>query len=187
MKSFEIQLWLLRALQVNSADILIPNYYFGMYEADIFRVNKQGYTIEYEIKISKADFRKDFTKSHRVFVKNEQGEIEKEEYTDKRGNKYKRWKTINVTKHQHIQEGNRTNKFYFCCPEGLIDKSEIPKEYGLIYFTPGEYLRWRIVKQAKFLHKNKATETIYRDCAQNLSTRRLSMQVDNLRLKRVKQ
>lgn len=58
----EIKQALLTWCTHNSSDIAIPNYYFGNYEMDVFKVNYQGITTEYEIKVSVNDYKRDFKK-----------------------------------------------------------------------------------------------------------------------------
>lgn len=50
---------------------IVPNVHFGVYmlgkemhECDLLVVTKSGYATEIEIKVSKADLKKDFTKKH---------------------------------------------------------------------------------------------------------------------------
>lgn len=45
----------------NGNEIVIPNFYMW-WEMDIFRMLPSGYIYEYEIKISRADFKNDFNK-----------------------------------------------------------------------------------------------------------------------------
>ncbi len=47
-------------------NIIVPNisYGMGLHECDLLIVNKDGYATEVEIKISKADLKKDASKSH---------------------------------------------------------------------------------------------------------------------------
>ncbi len=108
MKSKEIIHKLVRYL-TNGTDIVLPNYYYGMYEMDVFRVMNSGYVIEYEIKISRGDFFQDF----------------------KKGNGY------GISKHEKVKNGNRCNRFMFVTPKGLIEKHEIPEYCGLIEFHYG--------------------------------------------------
>ncbi|MFA6501907.1 MAG: hypothetical protein WCT85_03870 [Parachlamydiales bacterium] len=47
----------------NQSDIILPNFYLtSAYEMDVFRLTKSGISYEYEIKISKNDFKNDFKK-----------------------------------------------------------------------------------------------------------------------------
>lgn len=45
-----------------TADIVLPNFFYGNHEADLLRINNADFVYEYEIKISRADFFADFKK-----------------------------------------------------------------------------------------------------------------------------
>jgi len=111
----------------NWNEIIIPNFYFS-WEMDIFRMLPSWYIYEYEIKISRADFKNDFKKTY--------------------------W---NTNKHEQLKNWKLDcNRFYFIVPKDLIKINEIPEYAGLIYFdeTPKGWL-FKTVKNAKFLHKEK--------------------------------
>lgn len=101
-------------------------YIFG-WESDFFTMRSMSkYSSEFEIKISRSDFRADFKKTCT-------------------------WGT--KKKHDILLDDKDTykpHKFYFVCPEGLINGAEINEKYGLIYMTKQGLLE---VKSAKFLHK----------------------------------
>jgi hypothetical protein len=115
---------------------IVPNYYIGYWECDVFSLNKSGYTAEYEIKLSKQDYLKDFGKAIR------------------------RWRSDNkIFKHDLIKTGQRTNRFWFVCPEDL--DVEIPKYAGLMTFVKSQYwdrLDFTIKKKAPLLKKEKADD-----------------------------
>ena len=111
---------------------LFNSYIYG-WESDFFAISKAGYTIEIETKIDKNDFKKDFTKRSRDgFLKHDQ--LLNEENKDK------------------------PNKFYFACPDGLINKEDIDKKYGLIWVSDN-YVR--VMKEPMFLHKDKILDSKY--------------------------
>lgn len=91
-------------------DICISNFFFHFFECDVFRLQSNGFFIEYETKVNRADFFKDFTKMQ-----------------------------AGINKHQHIKEGKRCNRFYFVVPTDLVKVSEVPDYCGLIYYN-GAYL-----------------------------------------------
>ena len=49
-------------------EVVIPNFYFGFYEMDVFRLTPSGFITEYEIKTSRADLKNDFKKSRFVQI-----------------------------------------------------------------------------------------------------------------------
>lgn len=123
MNSRDIQrsLW----TKFKNQDYKLSNVFFFGWECDFFTVSKSNYISEIEIKISKSDFKADFNK-----------EV-------KRG----------LLKHDILVDEKYTykpNKFYFAAPKGLIDISDIPREYGLIEVANN---RTRLIREAKFLHK----------------------------------
>ena len=139
----EIAFELIQSIQKSGSEILIPNFYFGYYEFDVFRMLDNGNIYEYEIKTSRADFKNDFTKKRKVIS---DGNI------------------IEVGKHEEIKFGKYSaNKFFFVVPEGLIAPEEVPGKLGLIYFHkerftmhPEKYLiRFEMVKAPKFINKEK--------------------------------
>lgn len=158
-----------------SKDIVIPNYFVGHYECDLYRINKAGYTTDYEIKISRSDFLMDFKKSHKEFDLTPDG---KHIYETKHiaGSNYSVRKYKDVKKHDFMQAGNHTNKFYFVCPKGLIDINELPAKYGLIYISGDEKpIHCQEIRRAGFFHKNKVDIEAYKHAASNLTYRCLSL------------
>lgn len=108
----------------------LSNSYVYKWECDFFTMSASGYAYEIEVKVSRADFRKDFTKVKKHKLLNDPNSV-----TYHGGGPYK-----------------VPNKFYYCVPEGLIKLEEIPPYAGLIYtngFTHNE------VKPAPFIHKTK--------------------------------
>lgn len=81
-----------------------PNTYLDSWECDVLEVTKSGYTYEYEIKVSRADFKADK-------LKQKHGE----------------------SKYDTLQAGKRVNYFSYVCPQGLITPDEVPEWAGLIY------------------------------------------------------
>lgn len=85
--------------------------YGNDWESDFFCVDDEGYASEFEIKISRADFKGDFKKyKHLLFRKME-----------KRGLLM-------------------PNKFYYVVPDGMVSPDDIPRYAGLIYVV-GSHLK----------------------------------------------
>lgn len=117
-------------------DICLPNYYYDGFEADVFRLTSKGQIVEYEIKLTKADFWADFKKSY----KNSKKEL--------------------VVKHDSLKNGLRCNRFSFVVPSGLIDISDIPDYCGLIYVEENGLLK--TIKNARLLHKESVNDSFYK-------------------------
>jgi hypothetical protein len=120
------------------------------WETDFLVVQKNGYCYEIEIKISRSDFLNDFKKKDKHMILNE-GVYMQKKYrykVDPETNKRVSDFYYNPTEWKF-----RPNRFYYCVPEGLIKKEEVPDYAGLMYVN--SYGGIDIVKEAKFLHKEK--------------------------------
>ncbi len=145
---FELQQYLMNSSNL----VVIPNYYYQGFECDVLVVSKKLYTTEYEIKLTKSDFKADFNKQR--------------DYYD-----WQSRKTINgATKHDEIKRGKRTNRFYFVIPKGL--DVEIPIYAGkIIFYEKYKQINFEIVKRAKLLHKKTLSINEIEHIAGNLSWR----------------
>jgi len=103
------------------------------WESDFFLQKANDYCYEFEVKVSKADYKKDFTK-----------------YT-----KHEILSTGKFTKHDGsiCDWSKRPNKFYFVVPMGMLEAKDIPTYAGLMVITDKGVLK--TIKDAPFLHKNK--------------------------------
>lgn len=132
-------------------EILIPNFYHGWYEMDLFRLTNTEYVIEYEIKISRSDFFNDFKKNTRVYSGTG-------------------LESQNKLKHDMIAKGEgKCNRFFFVVPKDLVSIDEVPAHCGLIYYRDGNL---RIIKNAPLLHKNKTAD--FKRLAVSLSFREIN-------------
>lgn len=130
----------------------------GFNEADVFSINKNGYMYEFEIKRSRSDFLADFKN------KKYKHQLLKERDAVRMYSKYVNGKrTAETEMHIHLP-----NRFFFACEPGLISPQELPEYCGLVYITANGLEE---VKVAKLLHRNKATELIYKRVATILSQR----------------
>ncbi len=163
-------------------EILIPNFYVGSWEMDLFRQLNSGYITEYEIKTSRADFRNDFKKSTEDVRYNwDEKKVERSNFR---------------TKHELMEKGKYVaNKFFFVVPYGLIQSSEVPIYAGLIYYIEDEWgNRFETVKPAKFIHKNKSEIPLeslvkslcYREYNVRLKNRLLTQKIKSLQNEREK-
>lgn len=88
----------------NDYKYCIKNSFIFRYdwESDYFCVNKEGYSFEIEVKITKADFKNDFKKEkHKLFVEKDSKRL-------------------------------IPNRFYYAVPRGLISETDLPSYAGLI-------------------------------------------------------
>jgi hypothetical protein len=88
---------------------IIPNIYFFTNESDILAELMSGYLEEYEIKISKSDFKHDFKKKkHKLFEKL-------------------------MKKDKRVRKNSTPNYFSFVVPKDLISIDDVPDYAGLYY------------------------------------------------------
>lgn len=106
------------------------------WESDVLKITKSGYAYEFEIKISRGDFKNDFKhkKKKHLLLENKE----------------------NKTK--------MPNYFYYVVPEGLVTENEVPEYAGLIYVhatvigNSRIYYQFQEIKAAPKLHSNKIDE-----------------------------
>lgn len=135
---------------------------YGLAECDVISISNSNYIYEYEVKISKSDFKADFKKKkHKLML-------------ERKCTKYKMIKENN----QNIKDTIylTSNYFYFVVPEGLVDISEIPEYAGLIYITEGHF--FITIKKAPLLHKEKASYNFIRQLCHNLTCKLVFRKVE---------
>ena len=127
----------------------------GLQECDVISVSKSDYIYEYEIKISKSDFKKDFIKEKHNHIINE--------------------------KFTYVRKGEQLfrvcNYFNYVVPKDLISVEEVPQYAGLIYIN--EDFTFEIIKKPRLLHKTKATPEFIRQLAHNLSCKLIFKRVES--------
>ena len=127
----------------------------GLQECDVISISKSDYIYEYEVKISKADFKKDFIKEKHTHIVNE--------------------------KFTYVRKGEQLwrvcNYFNYVVPKDLISVEEVPEYAGLIYIN--EDFTFDIVKKPRLLHKVKADANFIRQLAHNLSCKLIFKKLDN--------
>lgn len=147
-------------------DYLLENSYLFSWESDFFCIAKaSGYMYEIEVKISRSDFKADFKKDkHEVFSRHKEkvyikpsGLRERKWIRDLNGDPKRDEKGKVIYEEissgiDYIQPGLKIpNRFYYCCPWGLLKKEEIPSYAGLLYYNQGHIEQ---IKAAPVLHKN---------------------------------
>ncbi len=141
-------------------DYLLSNiFFFGDWESDFLCCSGSGYWYEIEIKISKSDFKADFRKKEKYhrFNNRDKETIVIPGPGQKRYNKdLKEFEVISNS--IYVIENNIPNRFFYACPEGIIDKKNVPDYAGLYYIIQSEdegSIGIHQVKPARFLHKRK--------------------------------
>jgi hypothetical protein len=124
-------------------------------ECDVLSVTKSDYICEYEIKISKSDFKADFKKEKHTLITER---VFNETVTLKKVGK----KTFEIKNPYYAP-----NYFYFVVTENLVTLDEVPEYAGLIYVK--ENGSFETIKKAPLLHKTKASPEFIRGLAHQLS------------------
>lgn len=152
----------------NSVRYFMDNLFVFRWESDKLIETKTGYIYEFEIKISKADFKNDFKNKvdkHAILGwKNDGGQVylpsfleRCEEMEERAKNSPRSIYTIGYRqsneKFFRIERFKRPNKFYYAVPEGLIEPEEVPTYAGLIWVTNKGGLIEK--KKAPYIHKDK--------------------------------
>lgn len=147
--------------------IMCPNYTPAeWWECDVWMVTKAGYSVEFEIKVSLADFKADRAKARNFY-----------EDRDKPG--ADRWKETTRKKHDMLAARDRRapSRFYYVTPSKLeLPLELIPEWAGHITAEPGFYIdgaekkqpsgavRFDELKAAPKLHTQKVNEKIIDHC-----------------------
>lgn len=138
----KISLALQNQLGFGNTDIIIPNYYVGFYEMDVFRLLNSGMLYEYEIKISRADFKNDFKKgSKHALMANKKGDANRFFFVTPTGLVHK----------NEVPEYAGLIEFH-------IDEDGEP---GFLH----------LIKNAKLIHNQKRPDSFYKSIAHKLSFR----------------
>lgn len=126
-------------------EFICPGYTpINWYECDVFALTRAGCFVEHEVKLTRADFRKDATKGtdRAKFISDPGG-----------GQLYER-----RSKHERLaaRDKNGPVRFWYVVPDGLIDPSEVPEWAGLKYARMDKRgVRVYAVKNAPTLHRDK--------------------------------
>jgi len=176
----EIQDKLYKWLTFNKGhDLICPNAYLFQWESDLISCTRARYVHEYEIKISRSDFKADSKKSekHQALETGER-ELSKweQECVERNGNLWGR-----AIGPKGGIELSRPNYFWYVCPEKMIKPDEVPEYAGLLTFK-GNYFYFDVIKKPKKLHTEKIKES-----QKNSVLEKLQFRYWNLRLTKMEQ
>lgn len=125
-----------------------PNVYVFDWESDLLSVTEAGFTHEFEIKLSRADFKADAHKvgKHDIVVTGSRTKTARERFRQ----------------HYHAKNfedriiGDRPNYFWYVCPNNMVTLDEIPPHAGLITISWNPYVQYchiyDVLKKAPRLH-----------------------------------
>ncbi len=115
-REIQYRLWYYRAC-ISTNLFMVPNAFIWHWEADLLYVTPSGFATEWEIKLSRSDFKADFKKTYKHLILNE----------GKRPSGEPAWDS------NKIKHDIGPKYFYYACPEGLIKAEEVPEYAGLFY------------------------------------------------------
>ena len=149
----------------NSVKYNVDGLYIFEWESDKFIETRSGMIYEFEVKISKSDFKNDFKhkKDKHIILEGE------EKYGDKYLPKFyelldankkqgdwavKSFMKYNADRPYYLVGGHkRPNYFYYCTPPDLITIDDVPSYAGLVYIDKAGLIT--IKKKAPKLHNDK--------------------------------
>lgn len=150
MTAKEIQRGLIRELFPHTK--VMPNWTPpGWYECDLFAMTRAGYSTEYEIKISRSDFKADAAKGKEGWKWNH----------DAPG-RSKLEKVVEPRKHERLANADTTgpSRFFFVVPFHLVEISDVPEWAGLMYAERnGRRMVFKEMKPAPKLHRAKVSDS----------------------------
>ncbi len=147
MTAREIQSTLIRKRHLR-AKVLANFTPKGWWECDLLELTDAGFFVEYEIKLTLADFWADFTKLRELPVARDSEE------------------TTVFRKHDRLRmdrSAETPRRFWFVCPENVIPVAECPPYAGLIYIQSHDYadgLYERVAVKAPWRHREKVPHQI---------------------------
>lgn len=127
---------------IKSYWLVVPNSCVFGWEADVVGVLRSGFISEFEVKVSRADFKAEARKAHRGLLTNP---MQKTFFGERRH--------------------PRPNYFYYTVPSGLIQPDEVPDHAGLLYVEKEVrssalyYGTVKIAKPARRLHSEKLADS----------------------------
>lgn len=122
------------------------------WESDFFVQKDNGYSYEFEVKISRSDFLSDKKKVEKHLIL-ENGRYQKKATESTYNYQTRMWDNQEIiTDEEHTF---RPNKFFYVVPEGMIKADEVPAYAGLMYVPIERHKDIVTVKDAPFIHKEK--------------------------------
>jgi len=145
VNEFEIQNALFRCLERKGYALCCPNYTpAGWWECDVFGVTKSGAAVEFEIKLTRADFAQDGAKDKQVFPRpfGTPPRIENKRELMRSGDK------------------RAPARFFYVAPKGMIEPSELPDCCGLMEFNADGVIHFSVKKEAPKLHGERVSDAV---------------------------
>ena len=158
-----IQEVLYRELSKRGHEPIIPNIEMLSGEADLVSITKAGFVNEFEIKISRSDFKADRKKQA----------------------KHMRYADVltgdSTGVFQHAHRLSAPTQFWYAVPAGLVNEGEVPPHAGLMYVGMNDgFWRLRTVRRAPRLHSERVPEHDMRAIARSFMFRYWSQRLKDV-------
>ena len=134
-----------------------PNYTPAhWFECDLFAVTKANFAVEFEVKISRADFKADAKKGPDEYTRQRFGTMHPENRA--------KYDVDLRSKHERLTDGDTRgpSRFFYVTPAGLIQLAEVPSFAGLIELNHRN--RPKVIKEAPKLHRTKVDDKVLANC-----------------------
>lgn len=161
MTEKDIQQQLFKMFRANKGyKYQLCNAYVFRWESDFFCIASSGFSYEIEIKCTRSDFFADFRKKRKHEILNLPFN---QDWRVKKGSVYgydrygKRLPYITPRCGVSFTDlrKSRPNKFCYAVPDGLVERTEVPKYAGLMYISEDTRRLPLYIKRPPALHKNK--------------------------------
>jgi hypothetical protein len=137
--------------------VMVPNYTpDDWHECDLFGVTRAGYFHEYEIKLTRGDFRADAAKRL----------PDRYRHVPVDGTTFGRYDRVaGQRKHDRIGSGDAKgpSRFFYVMPRDMVPVDEVPAWAGLFHLVPWrQTVRLEQVRDAPKLHAGKVDRHVFR-------------------------
>jgi hypothetical protein len=133
------------------------------YECDLLAITKAGYMYEFEIKLTRSDYRADAKKGALPLY-------------------CRPFRQDTRTKHEQLADHDRNGpvRFWFIVPANLVSVDELPDWAGLLYLCGSpSWPSFEDVRSAPRLHNNRMSEDMKDSIRQNLYWRYWNERLQN--------
>lgn len=148
-------LWAMAGLR---SEVIMPNFTPpDWFEADLWACTKAGYAVEYEIKLSRADFKADAGKEGAFYDKGLDGKR-------LRADDGFLLPPRKLTKHSMLaaSDPRGPSRFFYVTPPGVLGETDLPPWAGHILFNPDVpiYRSTKVIVDAPKLHRQKVEHSV---------------------------
>lgn len=134
--------------------VVCPNVKLFNWESDVISLSSVEMIYEFEVKLSKEDFKRDFDKPKHLHFSGEGETFEVDGET------------------RHYVDRNIPSKFYFVFPEGMVPPEDVPDYAGILHYDYHPMTDMHVLQEirpAKEFHRDRAKPEHYVHLAKSLA------------------